>query len=350
LVEKKLDQLSFFTYACWSTIGTNALPLAFMTVVEAIARVNELTAQRLPFFLLVDFDLKTPRVFQPSEAEALGIRFHFPTRPDFSQTAAPPFRFSFSPPDYANYERKFQHVWRALQKGDTYLLNLTACSRIETSWSLPDVYARAVAPYKVFVPGEWVSFSPESFVSIRDGEIATFPMKGTADASDPEALQNLLDNEKELAEHVTVVDLLRNDLSQVAQDVNVVRFRYPTYVQTERHRLIQLSSEIRGRVLPTYQKSLGELFFSLLPAGSVCGAPRARTWQIIREVEGESRGFYTGVAAWYDGVTLDSCVLIRFIEQRNNEFFFRSGGGITLGSRVELEFQELIDKVYVPIA
>jgi para-aminobenzoate synthetase component 1 len=321
-----------------------------MTVAEAIFKMNQLAAVQQPFLTLVDFELQHPQVLSLPELEARGIRFHFPNRPDLQRLDAPAFRLSFFPPAYVDYEKKFQQVWRALQRGDTYLLNLTDRSRIECTWSLSQLYANTAAAYKVLMAGSWVCFSPENFVTIREGIISTFPMKGTADATAPGALQKLLENEKELAEHVTVVDLLRNDLSQVASEVSVIRFRYPTYVKTERHRLIQLSSEIRGRILPEFANSLGTVFFSLLPAGSVCGAPRDRTLQIIREAEDQPRGYYTGVAAWYDGTTLDSCVLIRFVEQDADQLFFRSGGGITLGSRPETEFQELIDKIYVPVA
>jgi para-aminobenzoate synthetase component 1 len=91
------------------------------------------------------------------------------------------------------------------------------------------------------------------------------------------------------------------------------------------------------------------LFNLLLPAGSISGAPKKKTIEIIQEVEGQERGYYTGIAGTYDGETLDSTVLIRFIEEKEDGKYFRSGGGITHLSTVQKEYQELIDKVYVPI-
>lgn len=321
-----------------------------MSVAQAIARMNHLAGREVPFLVLVDFELEQPLVLTPDEVAAKGIRFSFRGVPAVAQAPAPGFSFTFQPPNQAEYSKCFNRVWQALQRGDTYVLNLAMRSRVETSWSLEQMFVYSRAPYKVLFSNEWVCFSPEGFVTIENGLISTFPMKGTADAKQPNALENLLADEKELAEHVTVVDLLRNDLSKVSRGVKVSRFRFATYVQTERHELIQISSEIRGQLEPGYEKRLGEIFFSLLPAGSVSGAPKKRTVEIIREAEGESRGFYTGVAGWFDGSRFDSCVLIRFLEQRGSELFYRSGGGITLGSALEREYQELIDKVYVPVA
>jgi para-aminobenzoate synthetase component 1 len=81
----------------------------------------------------------------------------------------------------------------------------------------------------------------------------------------------------------------------------------------------------------------------------VSGAPKAKTLEIIREVEGEERGYYTGVFGCFNGAELDSGVMIRFIEKKAEKYYYRSGGGITTQSVVELEYQEVIDKVYVPV-
>jgi para-aminobenzoate synthetase component 1 len=88
---------------------------------------------------------------------------------------------------------------------------------------------------------------------------------------------------------------------------------------------------------------------SLLPAGSVCGAPKAKTLEIIRTAESEDRGYYTGVVGWFDGSKLDSGVMISYIEKQGDHFYYRSGGGITDQSELQKEYQELIDKIYVPV-
>ena len=182
-----------------------------------------------------------------------------------------------------------------------------------------------------------------------DGKIHTFPMKGTIDAAIPNAKEIILNNPKELAEHVTIVDLMRNDLSRVADRVAVRRFRYIEELRTSHKNLLQVSSEIIGQLPQNYLSQVGTILAHLLPAGSVTGAPKARTVQIIREAEKEKRGYYAGVFGYFDGAALESAVMIRFIERDGDKLFYRSGGGITTQSIAIREYQEAIDKIYVPI-
>ena len=91
------------------------------------------------------------------------------------------------------------------------------------------------------------------------------------------------------------------------------------------------------------------LLLSMLPAGSICGAPKAKTVSIIQEVEQDPRGYYTGIFGYFDGEELDSAVNIRFIEEKNSQLLYRSGGGITFLSDMESEYNELIEKIYVPV-
>jgi para-aminobenzoate synthetase component 1 len=93
---------------------------------------------------------------------------------------------------------------------------------------------------------------------------------------------------------------------------------------------------------------LGDIIATLLPAGSISGAPKRKTVEIIHEAEQGPRGFYSGVCGIFDGSNLDSAVMIRFIGKENGKFVYRSGGGITINSIARKEYQELIDKVYVP--
>ena len=175
-------------------------------------------------------------------------------------------------------------------------------------------------------------------------------MKGTMDATLPDARERLLADPKEAAEHATITDLIRNDLSRFATEVTVTRYRYLDELHTHRGPLLQMSSEIRGRLPEDYPSQLGDLFFSLLPAGSITGAPKPRTVQIIREAETYDRGFYTGVTGYFDGCNLDSAVLIRFLEQQpDGTKVFKSGGGITFRSDARNEYEEMKQKVYVPL-
>ncbi len=260
----------------------------------------------------------------------------------------PSFQFEAEPESFATYQRRFETVMQGLRRGDSYLTNLTIRTPLRTSLNLDKVFLHSKARYRLLIPGSFVCFSPECFVTLKKGRIATFPMKGTIDASLPGAREIILSDPKERAEHNTIVDLLRNDLSYVATDVNVKRFRYLETVRTSKGEILQVSSEIEGTLPDHYREQLGSLLFKLLPAGSVSGAPKEATLRLIRAAESESRGYYCGVAGYYDGESLDTFVMIRFIEQRGEQFFFRSGGGITAGSDCRREYDEAIQKVYLP--
>jgi len=216
--------------------------------------------------------------------------------------------------------------------------------------SLRELFAVSHARYKLLFHDEFLVFSPEIFVQVAGGIIRSFPMKGTIDARIENAAELILRDEKELAEHVTIVDLIRNDLSMVASDVAVERFRYLEKITTFDRELYQVSSGIRGKVTDYYSRHLGDLLVALLPAGSVSGAPKKKTMQIIAEAEGEPRGYYSGVFGIFDGSVLDSGVMIRFIEHQEGRYHYRSGGGITARSEMNKEFQEAIDKIYVPVS
>ena len=250
---------------------------------------------------------------------------------------------------FDEYEKKFNYVFEQLKYGYSFLVNLTDSTRIETVFSLSSLFEQSKARYKLLFKDEFLVFSPEIFVQIKGGRLFSFPMKGTIDANILNAKEKILSDPKELAEHVTIVDLIRNDISQVASNVTVKRFRYVEEIRTHEKRLLQVSSEIVGDLTSLYASRIGDIIISLLPAGSVSGAPKSKTVEIIRAAEGEKRGYYTGVFGYFDGVNLDSGVMIRYIEKRGDKLFYRSGGGITTQSEASTEYQELIDKIYVPI-
>jgi para-aminobenzoate synthetase component 1 len=244
------------------------------------------------------------------------------------------------------YATKFDQVKQYLNYGDSFLINLTCSTPIELNLTHQDIFENVNSKYAVWYKNHFVSFSPETFIKIKDQRIYSFPMKGTIDANIPGAQDIILRDDKEQAEHATIVDLIRNDLSRVSNDVKVNRYRYYEEVQTQYGIIGQVSSEISGTLSDDFNAHIGDIIFSLLPAGSVSGAPKNKTVQAIQSVENQDRGYYTGVAGYFDGTTLDSCVLIRYIDNDNN---FRSGGGITFQSDVMKEYQEMIDKIYVPI-
>lgn len=112
-----------------------------------------------------------------------------------------------------------------------------------------------------------------------------------------------------------VVDLLRNDLSMVAKNVKVEKFRYITKIEAGEKKLLHVSSHISGNVGDDWHSKIGDILKSLLPAGSISGAPKKSTLEIIQLVEGYERGYFSGVFGVYDGEALNSAVMIRFVQK-----------------------------------
>lgn len=325
----------------------------FLRIDDLRRRINNAGGENTPFLFGMDFEMNEG-FFMSNPLSQKEVLFevngtgNLPTS-DQSHTYLPDYKFEISPEEPEVYKKRFKRVMRGLKRGESYLANLTIETPVNTTLTLKEIFHLSKSRYKLLIPDRFVCFSPECFVKITDGKIFTFPMKGTIDASIPEADKILMNDEKETAEHNTIVDLLRNDLSRVSENVLINRFRYIEELQTNRGRILQVSSEIEG-ILPTgHEYEIGDILFKLLPAGSVSGAPKETTLRIIREAESNPRGYYTGVAGYFDGVNLDSFVLIRFIEQNQKGLVFHSGGGITSKSDCEKEYMESIQKVYIPI-
>lgn len=315
-------------------------------------QMNEWGGAGVPFIFIIDFEQSKPLIFRLDEIDPGDLLFDFngitngSVRDGRSKRSHP--QLIRHPGSYEEYLRKFSIVKDEIALGNTFLLNLTCSTPVELSVSLREIFNAANARYRLWLRDEFVCFSPETFVSISNGKIRSFPMKGTIDASVPDAENVILNDPKETAEHYTIVDLIRNDLSIVANDVRVKQFRYIDLILTDATNLLQVSSEICGCLDHGWKSALGDVIFSLLPAGSVSGAPKKKTAEIIAAAEGMPRGYYTGIAGIFDGNSLDSGVMIRFIEKRGNGYFYRSGGGITSFSDPQSEYREMIDKIYVP--
>lgn len=313
--------------------------------------MNALAKAGEPFLFVLDFALREPIVKPLSELDSNTLKFQISSDTnsivpsDFSEKV---FEFSHLGLDKETYRKAFEKVLFHLRRGDSYLLNLTMPVRLKTTLTLEEIYARSKAPYKLWLRDRFTVFSPEPFIKIKDGKIFTYPMKGTIDANLANAEQILLSDPKEKAEHYTIVDLLRNDLNSVAEKVRVDRFRYVEKIQTSRGALLQTSSVISGKLPSNYIHELGAIFSKLLPAGSISGAPKKRTVELIEEAENYQRGFYTGVMGVFDGKNLESSVMIRFIEQDKVGLVFKAGGGITVNSQCESEYEELLQKIYLP--
>jgi len=315
-----------------------------------INKMNQLGGVGIPFLFILDFELVKCKVIPLDKLSSdvlyktpLGKNYRLPPKVNNA------LQFERFPMDYEVFEDRFKQVLNQINKGNSYLLNLTFPTPIVTNYTLRELFFLATAKYKLYFEDQFIVFSPETFVRISDQMIYTYPMKGTIDASILDAKATILNDLKETSEHYTIVDLLRNDLSKIAKEVKVTKFRYIDKIKTNTKTLLQVSSEIEGKLADDYQQKLGDIFAALLPAGSISGAPKRKTVDIIQDAEPDQRGYYTGIFGVYDGVNLDAGVMIRYIERHGDNLVYRSGCGITSLSKPQEEFSEMIDKVYVPI-
>jgi para-aminobenzoate synthetase component 1 len=328
----------------------NDFPYKLLKRNEIISLINKLAHLNEPFLFIIDYEAENGYVIAANIIDYQHIKFSLPNKHSESSTKENvEIHWKTFPISFQEYTSKFSYVREQIQQGNSFLVNLTQPTRVETNCTLEEIYDKCSAKYKLWLNNQFVVLSPESFVQISDGKIASFPMKGTINAKISNAENTILNDAKEKAEHATIVDLIRNDLSIVSDNVHVKRYRYIEKLQTNKGELLQVSSEIVGTLPTDYKTKLGELLLSLLPAGSISGAPKPKTVEIIKKAESYNRGFYTGIFGFFDGKTVDSAVMIRFIEQQENAFVFKSGGGITSQSDVQKEYEELIQKVYVPI-
>jgi para-aminobenzoate synthetase component 1 len=317
---------------------------------EAKDLMNSFGAAKIPFLFILDFELRQPIAIPLEKINPAEILFEIDGSTNFNgQTDVDSFDFSFEPVSKERYAKAFQLVQDHIRHGDSFLLNLTMPSRVNTNLSLYDIFCISKARYKIWLKDRFVVFSPETFIKTEGRQISSFPMKGTIDASLPGAKNKLLSNKKELAEHYTIVDLIRNDLSMVAKEVKVNRFQQIERIQTHKHELLQMSSEITGILPKDFVSSIGDMIFNMLPAGSISGAPKQKTVEVIKQAEQYNRGYYTGVCGIFDGANIKSGVMIRFIESTPDGLYYKSGGGINAQSVMDEEYRELIEKIYIPV-
>ena len=368
---------------------------------EIIDKINQLASQDEPFLFVINYQGDKAFIRLLSDINPEECLFDFEGRGNFSHAWKETLKEEISeketwkkeisetiwqiePPLYEDYERSFNIVKSNIMAGNSYLTNLTCRVPVSCNLSLEEIFHRAKGKYKLLLRRKktqaedkahlkeenieenltpFVCFSPETFVRIKGGRIYSYPMKGTLDASLPDAEKQLMEDRKEAVEHATIVDLIRNDLSRVAENVRVDKYRYIDVLHTNKGDILQTSSEISGRLPEDYRQHLGEILDAQLPAGSITGAPKDKTMQIIHEAEGYDRGFYTGIMGIYDQGELNSAVMIRFVEEEaspsktekgknpevSRELYFKAGGGITSKSDCRKEYEEVIQKIYLPI-
>ncbi len=316
---------------------------------EAIATMNERSQRQEPFVFFIDFDLSQVIIETPKTD---GVYYDFDGFSHYPEGIDLPEEIYFDkyPISCHDYRIGFDKIIRGLRRGDSYLANLTFPTLVKTNMTMHHIFEHSEALYKGYIPNEFVFYSPERFLDIADGIVSTYPMKGTIDARIIDAMSKVLNDPKEKAEHATIVDLLRNDLSQFSNKVSVSKYRYIDRIKSRDKDLLQVSSEIIGEVKEELRDKIGTVLFAALPAGSVTGAPKKKTIEMIRDAEITDRKYYTGVCGYYDGANLRSGVMIRMIQMdESGEMYYHSGGGITHQSDPKSEYQEMIDKIYVPI-
>ena len=314
-------------------------------------KLNKFGFEKEPFLFVLSYDLSKFYIEKLSNLPST-IKFELNFKEHQKTKTVQENKLEKIPLSFKEYKKKFDILQNEIKEGNSYLLNLTAKTKIKTALSLEDIYKNTQARFKLRFQNQnenFVCFSPERFVEIKKNKISTYPMKGTIDSSIINAQARILGDIKEMAEHTMVVDLLRNDLGIVGSKVRVDKFRYVEKINAGNKKLFQVSSKISANLQNNWHENIGDILTSLLPAGSITGTPKKKTIEILNKVEDYDRGFYTGIFGFFDGENLDSSVMIRFIEiDKKGELFYKSGGGITCDSNVELEYQELLDKIYLP--
>ena len=242
---------------------------------------------------------------------------------------------------------------RHIYEGDIFQIVLSNCLSAPFSGSLLNTYRilRTInpSPYMFYFSGtdvEVAGASPETLVKLEGGILHTFPLAGTRPRGntaeeDRRLEEELLSDEKELAEHNMLVDLGRNDLGKVSRfgSVKVEKLHSVEHFSHVMH----IGSTVRGEIRE--DKDALDAIEAVLPAGTLSGAPKIRACQLIAELENNKRGIYGGAIGYIDFTgNMDTCIAIRIAYKKNRKVFIRSGAGIVADSVPEKEFEECINK------
>ena len=249
------------------------------------------------------------------------------------------------------YAEKIKKIKGYLEQGLTYQVNFTFKEKFDFKGDVIDLYLdlrkSQPTPYSALIDTneeKILSLSPELFFRIDKNKIIARPMKGTikrgeTEKEDSQSKTNLKESKKVRAENLMIVDLVRNDLGRISKLV-----RAPKLFNIEKHpTLYQMTSTVEGKLKKNL--SLKEVFSSLFPCGSVTGAPKIKTMQIIKKLEKEPRGIYTG-AIGYISPKAKCCfsVAIRTVRIKKNKGELGIGGGIVYDSKAKAEYEEALLK------
>ena len=256
----------------------------------------------------------------------------------------------FEKEDFCKMVEKAKHH---IKEGDIFQIVLSNRLEVEFKGSLFQTYRllRTInpSPYMFYFSGtdvEVAGASPETLVKLEDGVLHTFPLAGTRKrgktSEEDKALESeLLQDEKELAEHNMLVDLGRNDLGKISE-FGTVEVESLRQIHRYSH-VMHIGSTVRGNIKK--DKDALDAISSILPAGTLSGAPKIKACQLIGELENNKRGIYGGAVGYIDFTgNMDTCIGIRMVYKKNNKAFVRSGAGIVADSDPEKEYEECMNK------
>jgi para-aminobenzoate synthetase component 1 len=305
------------------------------------------------YFVLFEHYVVSSRSSEKSQLHSLNFPFDFFSVPYLSEDFKP-VEFKKNTKSYYRgtslnkkaYENAVKKTIEYIKNGDIYQANITRAIWGETELSPLEsallLYKSNRISYGVFasIPGGHViSTSPELFFNAKNGNIMASPIKGTIARSKDK--EELLHSEKNIAELAMIVDLLRNDLSLVCKPGTVMVPRFPILMTLEN--VYHLYADVQGKLLEGI--SIGTILKKIFPGGSITGCPKIRSCQIIDELESTPRGIYTGSFGKisFNGNSSFN-IMIRSLFQSGNSIIFNVGGGITLLSDPEEEYEETIHK------
>lgn len=262
----------------------------------------------------------------------------------------------FNKEQYCAMVEKAQHY---IHEGDIFQIVLSNRLSADFSGSLFDTYRilRTLnpSPYMFYFGGtdvEVAGASPETLVKLENGVLHTFPLAGTrprgkTEEDDKALEEDLLHDEKELAEHNMLVDLGRNDLGKVSKFGSVAVEKFHC-IERYSH-VMHIGSTVRGEIRDDCDAL--DAISAVLPAGTLSGAPKIRACQLIAELENNKRGIYGGAIGYIDFTgNMDTCIAIRIAYKKNGKVFVRSGAGIVADSVPATEFQECINKAQAVVS
>lgn len=260
------------------------------------------------------------------------------------------FRALFDKEQYCAMVERAKHY---IHEGDIFQVVLSNRLEADYEGSLLDTYrvlrTTNPSPYMFYFSSDDIEIagaSPETLVKLEDGTLHTFPLAGTrprgrTEEEDQALEEELLQDEKELAEHNMLVDLGRNDIGKISGFGSV---KVEKYLSIERFsHVMHIGSTVAGTIREG--RDAVDAVDAILPAGTLSGAPKIRACEIINELEDNKRGIYGGAIGYLDFTgNLDTCIAIRIAYKKNGKVFIRSGAGIVADSVPENEYQECINK------